>query len=125
MLKLWFGVAAALGVCLSAQVFSQEKVDLSVVQKIRHEAFGENSKVMDSAFYMTDVSGPRLTGSPNAKAAGGVGREEVPGMGTRQRQNGNVGTVRAGLELHAVHRHDEGTRVSADHRFRAAVVARD
>jgi carboxypeptidase Q len=69
MLKLWFGVAAALGVCLSAQVFSQEKVDLSVVQKIRHEAFGENSKVMDSAFYMTDVSGPRLTGSPNAKAA--------------------------------------------------------
>ncbi len=70
MLKLRFGIAAALGVCLSAQVVSQEKIDLGIVQRIRHEAFGENSKVMDSAFYMTDVYGPRLTGSPNAKAAG-------------------------------------------------------
>jgi carboxypeptidase Q len=70
MLKMRFGIAAALGLCLSAQVVTEEKVDLSVVQKIRHEAFGQNSKVMDSAFYMTDVYGPRLTGSPNAKAAG-------------------------------------------------------
>ncbi len=52
-----------------AQVGSPEKVDLSVVQQIRHEAFGQNSKVMDSAFYLTDVYGPRLTGSPNIKAA--------------------------------------------------------
>ncbi|HEX3875504.1 MAG TPA: peptidase M28, partial [Bryobacteraceae bacterium] len=40
------------------------------MQQIRHEAFGQNSKVMDTAFYLTDVYGPRLTGSPNAKAAG-------------------------------------------------------
>src|SRR5580700_5613384 len=64
------GIAAALGVGLSAQVVSQEKIDLSVVQKIRHEAFGQTSKVMDSAFYITDVHGPRLTGSPAAKGAG-------------------------------------------------------
>ncbi len=70
MLKLWLGMGAALAFCLSAQVVSQEKIDLGVVQKIRHEAFGQNSKVMDSAFYITDVHGPRLTGSPAAKAAG-------------------------------------------------------
>ena len=61
---------AVLCACLSAQVGSPEKIDLSVVQEIRHEAFGQNSKVMDSAFYLTDVYGPRLTGSPNIKAAG-------------------------------------------------------
>ena len=55
--------------CLWAQVGSPEKIDLSVVQQIRHEAFGQNSKVMDSAFYLTDVYGPRLTGSPNIKSA--------------------------------------------------------
>ncbi len=64
------GVSALIGACLSAQTASDEKVDLSVLQRIRHEAFGQNSKVMDSAFYVTDVYGPRLTGSPGAKAAG-------------------------------------------------------
>jgi hypothetical protein len=53
-----------------AQVAPQEKIDLSVVNRIRHEAFGQNSKVMESAFYLTDVYGPRLTGSPQIRAAG-------------------------------------------------------
>ncbi len=52
------------------RVIAEEKVDLSVVDRIRDEAFGNNSKVMDTAFYLTDVYGPRLTGSPNAKDAG-------------------------------------------------------
>lgn len=64
------GLLAVLCACLSAQVGSPEKIDLSIVQQIRHEAFGQNSQVMDTAFYLTDVYGPRLTGSPNAKAAG-------------------------------------------------------
>ncbi len=68
-MRRWLiGIMAVLCACLSAQVGSPEKVDLSVVQQIRHEAFGQNSKVMDSAFYLTDVYGPRLTGSPNVKA---------------------------------------------------------
>jgi hypothetical protein len=70
MLKPRVGIAAAFAFCLAAQVASQGKVDLSVAQKIRHEAFGANSKVMDTAFYITDVHGPRLTGSPAAKSAG-------------------------------------------------------
>jgi hypothetical protein len=44
------GIMAVLCACLSAQVGSPEKIDLSVAQQIRHEAFGQNSKVMDSAF---------------------------------------------------------------------------
>jgi hypothetical protein len=42
---------------------AQEKVNLDVINKIKKEGT-DNSKVMDIAFYLTDVSGPRLTSSP-------------------------------------------------------------
>lgn len=50
-------------------LLAQDKVDLSIVNRIKAEAF-ENSKVMDHMFYLTDVHGPRLTGSPGYKEAG-------------------------------------------------------
>jgi carboxypeptidase Q len=46
----------------------REQVDLSVLNRIKHEAF-QNSQVMDTLFYLTDVNGPRLTGSPEFKSA--------------------------------------------------------
>src|SRR5581483_5266734 len=49
--------------------FAEEPLDLSVIHRIKAEAF-ENSKVMDHIFYLTDVNGPRLTGSPGFKSAG-------------------------------------------------------
>jgi hypothetical protein len=52
----------------SLALSAQEKVDLTVVQRIKTEAF-ENSKVMDHLFWITDVYGPRLTGSPGFTAA--------------------------------------------------------
>src|ERR1043166_2988538 len=55
--------------CLFATVlFAEEAVDLAVVQRIKTEAF-QNSKVMDHLFWLTDVYGPRLTGSPGFTAA--------------------------------------------------------
>jgi len=45
-----------------------ENVDLSVVHRIKAEAF-QNSKVMDYVFYLTDVHGPRVAGSPAYRAA--------------------------------------------------------
>ncbi len=50
-------------------LLAEEKVDLAAINKIKSEAFND-SKVMDTMFYLTDVYGPRLTGSPNYKAAG-------------------------------------------------------
>ncbi len=44
-------------------VSAQEKVDTDMMNKIRNEGLN-NSKVMDIAFQLTDVSGPRLTKSP-------------------------------------------------------------
>jgi hypothetical protein len=48
----------------SIHVFAQEEiVDMAMMQKIRNEGLN-NSKVMEIAFHLTDVSGPRLTNSP-------------------------------------------------------------
>ncbi len=46
----------------------QEKVDLTIISKIKEEG-SKNSKVMEYLSYMTDVYGPRLTASPQLKAA--------------------------------------------------------
>lgn len=77
-LALSLAVFAAIPLLLLAE----EKVDLSVVNRIRTEAFSD-SKVMDTMFYLTDVYGPRLTASPNFKAAGdwAVKRLESYGLG--------------------------------------------
>ena len=55
---------------VSASILSaQENVDLSVLNRIKAEAF-QNSQVMDHLFYLSDVYGPRLTNSPGHRAAG-------------------------------------------------------
>lgn len=47
---------------------AEEPVDLEMVTRIRQEGF-RNSKVMETASALTDLIGPRLTGSPNMKKA--------------------------------------------------------
>ena len=58
-----------LGLATAFVLYPQDSVDLSVVHRIKAEAF-ENSKIMDHLFYLTDVHGPRLAGSPQYKEAG-------------------------------------------------------
>ena len=55
-------------VTLTATPFAQEKIDKDIQWKIRREA-EENSQIMRTMHFLTDVYGPRLTGSPNLKAA--------------------------------------------------------
>ncbi len=61
-------VAALAAVVISSPLVAQEAVDLDVVHKIRQEAL-QNSQVMEHLFYLTDVSGSRLTNSPGFFAA--------------------------------------------------------
>jgi carboxypeptidase Q len=68
--------AVALAACLiaapaAAQVAAPatEKIDYDAIYKIKDEGF-THSQVMDTASWLTDVYGARLTGSPNIKAAG-------------------------------------------------------
>jgi carboxypeptidase Q len=62
MQKLFFTLAAAS--LLAAPVLGQtaEKVDAAALAKIKDEGLNR-SKVMETAFYLTDVCGPRLAGS--------------------------------------------------------------
>ncbi len=47
---------------------AEENVDQQVIARIKLEAF-QHSHVMETVSYLTDVYSPRLTGTPNYKAA--------------------------------------------------------
>jgi carboxypeptidase Q len=53
---------------ISGSAFAQGEGDAATLQKIRDEGLN-HSKLMETAFYLTDVSGPRLAGSPGLKRA--------------------------------------------------------
>jgi len=63
-----------------ARATAQERVDLDVIARIRAEGF-LRSQVMDLAWYMTDVLGPRLTGSPGMKRAERWAQSKMTEMG--------------------------------------------
>ncbi len=56
--------------------FSQEKPDLDATNRIRDAALN-HSQIMDLVGYLTDVTGPRLTGSPNLKRAEEYARDKL------------------------------------------------
>jgi len=64
----------------AANLWSQEKVDLETMGRIRYEGF-HDSKVMDYATGLMDTIGERLTGSPNMKRANEWTRDQLTAMG--------------------------------------------
>jgi hypothetical protein len=56
-------IAAISVAAITTPLVADEAVNLDVVHNIRDEAL-QNSQVMDHLFYLTDVSGSRLTNSP-------------------------------------------------------------
>ncbi len=76
----------ALALCLSLVAFTlaangnEESVDWGMMTRIRDEGFG-NSKVMQTLQQLTDVLGPRLTGSPNMKQANEWTRKQLEDWG--------------------------------------------
>jgi carboxypeptidase Q len=75
-----FALAMALTfVPVSAQQ-APEKVDLDAIYKIKQEGF-QNSKVMETLSWLTDVYGPRLTNSPGFRKAGDWAVKEMTSWG--------------------------------------------
>src|SRR5204862_8046670 len=66
-----FALLTAVTVSVSA---AEEAVDLEMVTRIRDEGF-TNSKVMDTVCYLTDVIGPRVTGTPQMREANDLTRQ--------------------------------------------------
>jgi carboxypeptidase Q len=67
-------------VALPTVIGQTEPVDLQAIYKIKDEGL-ERSKVMEIASYLTDVYGPRLTGSPNIRQAGEWAVKEMQSWG--------------------------------------------
>ena len=65
---------------LPTVIGQSEPVDLQAIYRIKDEGL-ERSKVMEIASYLTDVYGPRLTGSPNIKQAGDWAVKELQSWG--------------------------------------------
>ena len=61
--------AAASGVAVFVLTVSAQEIDSNSIEKIKDEGMNR-SQVMEIASYLTDVHGPRLSGSPGTKAAG-------------------------------------------------------
>ncbi|HTV10203.1 MAG TPA: M20/M25/M40 family metallo-hydrolase [Candidatus Aquilonibacter sp.] len=63
--------------------------DPSAVVRIRNEA-QQHSQIMENAFYLADVYGPRFTGSPNLTAAGNWLIERMKSYGLQDVHSENV-----------------------------------
>ena len=63
-----------------ANVVAQEAIDTEMNWRIRQEAT-TNSKIMSTLHKLTDLYGPRLTGSPNLRAAGEWAIEQLQAWG--------------------------------------------
>jgi hypothetical protein len=61
-------VALSLTGILSLSAQSGESIDLGAIQRIKEEGL-DRSQVMDTAWWLTDMYGPRLTNSPQMRAA--------------------------------------------------------
>jgi hypothetical protein len=72
-------VAAAAALSLST-LGAQERIDTEINAKIRAEGM-DRSQILRTMHHLTDVYGPRLTGSPNHKAAAEWAVKQMTGWG--------------------------------------------
>jgi len=80
MMKSLARLASLLIAMSSVCLWSQEKVDLETMGRIRYEGF-RDSKVMELASGLMDSIGERLTASPNMKRANEWTRDQLTAMG--------------------------------------------
>jgi len=82
MRKLSLSCVALSVSLLSVMLVAQERPDQQVLWKIRQEGT-TNSQIMRTLHVLTDVHGPRLTGSPSLKAAGEWAIEQMQSWGMK------------------------------------------
>lgn len=82
MRKLLLLVAAQASFCL---LQAQKEGDAAMIDHLKKQGM-EHSQVMDHAFYLTDVSGPRLTASPGFMNAAQWAKTKLEGWGLQNVQ---------------------------------------
>ena len=84
---------------LPVSLFSQsENIDQAVMTKIRNEGL-QNSKVMDIAFHLTELSGPRVTNSPGFMRAADYAKNQFTQWGLINSKLDPWGVFGKGWEL--------------------------
>ena len=121
MMKRWKKVVLALCVAASP-VAAQERVDLATIARIKEEA-QQRSQVLATFNTLTNVIGPRLTGSPAHKQAADWTREQLADVGPQQRAPRAV-RVRPRLDLEKLTLELTGPRYFPLHGYPGSVDAR-
>lgn len=67
-LKVQFSFVLFVAFLWTPSIYAQEKVDLEMMYKIKTEGT-RNSQIQDLSFHLTDLMGPRLSGSTNLRRA--------------------------------------------------------
>jgi carboxypeptidase Q len=93
--RLFILVAAGLA---GSPAYADDHPDLLTVHKIRQEAF-HNGQVMDHLFWLTDVNGPRLTGSPGFRSAADWAVKSLAAWGATKPHLETWGTFGRGWSL--------------------------
>ena len=82
MRKTFVAALLAFVAGISALLVAEERPDQSIFWKIRQEGIN-NSQILRTLHMLTDVHGPRLTGSPNLKAAGEWAIQQMQSWGMK------------------------------------------
>lgn len=92
-------LSVSLLITFSLSLFAQEeKLNDAMIEKIRTEGM-TNSQVMDIVFYLTEVSGPRLQGSPGYNRASNWAKNKLAGWGLQNAKLEAWGEWGKGWEL--------------------------
>ena len=92
-----------------------EKLDFAAIGRVRDEGLAR-SQVMDHIFWLADVYGPRLTGSPGIQQASEWAMNKFKEWGLSQRPSGAM-EVRQGLVTRPLQREPRRAAGAADHRL--------
>src|SRR5260370_41688804 len=83
----------ALGYFLTSPLWGQQyHIDRPTLDRIRGEAI-DRSQAAEYAIYLSDVFGPRLTGSPNFRAAGDWAMKTLRGIGLQDVHQEPLGEI--------------------------------
>src|SRR3974390_3329260 len=90
--------ALIVSLLLIVPIAGEEKVDDAVVSRIKVEGF-QHSQVMDTLSWLSDVYGPRLTGSPPLRQAAEWARERLTKWGVDRAELEPYGPIGRGWAL--------------------------
>ncbi len=103
-LSVLYTAAITLASAFVSPASAQEPVHWDVAERIRQEGF-ENSSVMEFAGYLTDVIGPRLTGSSNMRQAQEWALRQMEELGLSGIEKEAWGDETAGWDIERVSVH--------------------